>query len=94
MKRLVRWLFRKPENEAFVAFFQVALEDEDIRAQVLSVLALNGAERSVWLAKWRDDLEKENAPPAIIEVVESLQDDQLADKLLEMLNNKVLKSIS
>ena len=88
MRNLINWLFGKPEDEAFVAFVQVAMEDQSVRDQVMPILTLEHNQRRLRLEKWKTELLNENAPAPMIEIVDSLNDERLAARLHELLIDK------
>lgn len=79
--------FRQPrEDDVFVTFMQVALENDDIRQQVLQILSLPRAERINTIRGWIRDLEAEGAPETLITALSYLENENLADRARELLH--------
>jgi hypothetical protein len=68
------------ENEAFIRLIEVAQENEEMREQLLSMLALDDFNRKSALNSFLENLQMSKAPPEIIEAVELLLDDTVAKK--------------
>jgi len=56
MKKFFSRLFSKPKDQEFVSLMQVALEDEDIRDQLLKILSLPDDSRRATVRHWRSEL--------------------------------------
>ncbi len=80
IKKLLDLFKSTPDEDVFVTFMQVALENEDIRQQVLAIVALPHKERQMHLDNWKVELQTENAPEPLIVALSYLEDDNLADR--------------
>ena len=62
MQNVLNNLFGKRKDNEFVALVQAALEDQTIRQNLLTLLALPQSQRLSQLQKWEIELEEEHAP--------------------------------
>ena len=88
MKNLLDKLRRSREEDAFITFIQVALENEAIRQQVLAILAQEHHKRTTMLEGWVRDLELEGAPKPFITAVKYLEEETRADRALVLLSQR------
>ncbi len=87
MMTLLKRLFGKRNDEAFVTLMQVAFEDQNIRQQLLTLLVLPHPERQARLQQWRRELQDEQAPPELINAMTFLEVEAIADQALKILEN-------
>ncbi|MBT4161591.1 MAG: hypothetical protein HOC70_03590 [Gammaproteobacteria bacterium] len=92
MKRFLSRLIKKPDDDTFVTFVQVAMEDQKIRDQMLSVLAMQHPERLQKLRAWQEELRADNAPAQLTEILHYLEDEPRANQTLLILQKTALKS--
>jgi hypothetical protein len=85
LKKLINKLLSKPEDDAFVTMIQVALETPEMRKQLVSILSLPPQNREATIAQWLNDLKDQSAPQMLITALSYLEDNQRADKALELL---------
>jgi len=85
MQNILKSIFGKRKDEAFVALMQVALEDQTIRQQMLALLALPQPQRLIQLQKWGQELIEEHAPQPLISAIGFLEDDDIASQALQLL---------
>jgi hypothetical protein len=76
------------EDEAFVTLIRVAQEDEEIKEQLLAILALDKFNRESALNSLIEDLHLKQAPRAFVSAIANLLDDDVADKTLEILRGQ------
>ncbi len=91
MKNVLKKLFGKRNDEEFVALVQAALEDQSIRRDLLTLLALPQAQRLSQLQQWEIELETEHAPQPLISAIGFLKDPDIASRTLYVLNNMNIK---
>ena len=65
---------------------QVALEDEDIREQLLKILSLPDDSRRATVRQWRSELSQKNAPKEIMETLKYLDHDAHAHRAKQILS--------
>ena len=87
MQNVLNNLFGKRKDKEFVALIQAALEDQTIRQNLLTLLALPQSQRLSHLQKWEIELEEEHAPQPLISAIGFLKDADIASRTLYILNN-------
>jgi len=75
------------ENENFVALIQAALEDSEMRRQILAIVRLDSFNRASLLGTYVSSLQFKGAPSDLIEALNYLKDDMIAKKTREILLN-------
>jgi hypothetical protein len=75
------------ENENFVALIQAALEDSEMRKQLLAIVRLDSFSRRSLLGTYISSLQLQGAPPELVEALNCLKDDMIAEKTRELLLN-------
>ena len=88
MKKLLNKLRQSREEDAFITFIQVALENEAIRQRVLAILAQEHQQRTTMLKGWVSDLEQEGAPQPFVTAVKYLEEESRANKALMILSKR------
>ena len=88
MKKLLNKLRQSREEDAFITFMQVALENEEIRQQVLAILAQEHHQRTTMLKGWAKDLEQQGALQPFITAVKYLEEETRANKALMLLSHR------
>ena len=78
------------ENENFVALIQAAMEDSEMRKQILAIVQLDSFNRVSLIGTYVSSLQFKGAPPEIIEALNCLNDDKIAEKTREILSNDSL----
>ena len=73
------------DNDRFVTMILAAREDATMNATLKAILALPPALRQSFITALIVDMEKNAAPADFIEAVASLQDDEVAQKVREAL---------
>jgi hypothetical protein len=74
------------ENEAFIRLIQIAQEDKEIREQLINILSMDSFNRKSALNTFIEHMLLKKAPKKFIEAVSSLLDEDVAKKILEILN--------
>ena len=90
MKKFLKRLFGKPEDQEFISLMQVALEDPTIRKQLLSILSLPNENRRATIRQWRSELDQQNAPEPIIKILRYLEEDGPAHRARAILADEQL----
>ena len=90
MKKFLKRLFGKPEDQEFISLMQVALEDPAIRKQLLSILSLPNENRRATIRQWRSELDQQNAPEPIIKILKYLEEDGPANRARAILADEQL----
>jgi hypothetical protein len=75
------------KNEPFVTMIRVAQEDPEIKAWLTGILSLDNFNRKSAVNTLLEQLILEKAPSEFISAIESLRDDQVAQRALEILTN-------
>lgn len=75
------------ENENFVALVQAAMEDPKMRGQILAIVRLDSFNRASLLGTYVSSLQFKGAPSELIEALNCLKDDMIAEKTREILIN-------
>ncbi|MFO7665939.1 MAG: hypothetical protein R6V76_04915 [Desulfobacterales bacterium] len=78
------------ENENFVALIQAAMEDAKMRGQILAIVQLDSFNRASLLGTYVSSLQLKGAPSELIEALNCLKDDMIAEKTREILLNESL----
>ncbi|ACL02447.1 hypothetical protein Dalk_0742 [Desulfatibacillum aliphaticivorans] len=80
---------KKPvsENETFVALMQLARRDPDFREQISAILSMDDFHRKSALNSITDNMRMQNAPKDLVRAMESLADDAVAERALELIKN-------
>ncbi len=73
------------ENENFVALLQAASEDKTIRQQIISIARLDPFNRESLLNTYIQSLALIGAPEELLATLAFLKDDDIAQKVLEVL---------
>ena len=76
------------ENENFVALVQAAMEDPKMRRQILAIVRLDSFNRASLLGTYVSSLQFKGAPSELIEALNCLKDDMIAEKTREILSNE------
>ena len=94
MGRMISWLSglirnrqRIRDDQAFVTLMQVAMESPGIRAQLIALLALPGAQRQALIQTWITELQAEEAPGLLTELLRRLADEPTAARALALLDD-------
>ena len=87
MQNVLNNLFGKRKDKEFVALIQAALEDQTIRQNLLTLLALPQSQRLSQLQKWEIELEEEHAPQPLISAIGFLKDADIASRTQYILDN-------
>jgi hypothetical protein len=77
------------ENENFVALIQAAMEDSEIKRQILAIVQLDSFNRASLLGTYVSSLQYKGAPAGLIEAFNCLKDDMIAEKTREILINYI-----
>ena len=85
MQNVLNNLFGKRKDKEFVALIQAALEDQTIRQNLLTLLALPQPQRLSQLQKWEIELEEEHAPQPLISAIGLLKDADIISRTLYIL---------
>ncbi|MBO6556022.1 MAG: hypothetical protein JJ934_02580 [Pseudomonadales bacterium] len=88
MKKLLKRLFGKPEDQEFISLMQVALENPSIKQQLMSILSLPDENRRATIRQWRSELDQQNAPEPIIKALKYLEEDGPAHRARELLTGE------
>ena len=75
------------ENENFIALIQAAIEDSEMRRQLLAIVQLDSFNRASLLGTYVSSLQFKGAPSELIEALNCLKDDKIAEKTREILLN-------
>ena len=90
MKQLRKLFGKKPDflsdNDTFVTLVRVAREDPEIGKRLVSILALDDFNRRSALNTWIEQMRYQQAPSAFVSAVAALIDDDIARKVLEMID--------
>lgn len=73
------------ENEPLVTLIQVAQEDVEIKRHLLAILSQNKFNRESILNSYLEELRLKQAPQEFISAIACLLDDDVAEKVLEIL---------
>ena len=73
------------ENEPLVTLIRVAQEDVEIKRHLLSILSQNKFNRESILNSYLEELRLKQAPQEFISAIACLLDDDVAEKVLEIL---------
>ena len=73
------------ENEHFIALMQAAAEDKTIRQQILAISRLDSFNRESLLNTYLQALMLRGAPEELLNVLAFLKDDDIAQKVREVL---------
>lgn len=87
MQNVLNKLFGRRKDKEFVALIQAALEDQTIRRNLLTLLALPQSQRLSQRQKWDIELEGEHTPQPLISTIGFLKDADIASRTLCILNN-------
>ncbi|MEW6265866.1 MAG: hypothetical protein AB1641_22570 [Thermodesulfobacteriota bacterium] len=83
------WFKKRPktvgDHEAFINLVQVAGEDEEIRKRLTAILEQEPFHRKSLLNTWINDMKMRQAPADFVAAIAMLLDDQVAEKLMEVL---------
>lgn len=75
-------------DDHFVTLIQVALEDEQIRKQILAIVRLDSFNRQSLLNSLLRTLTLSGAPPELIRILGYLREDDIAQKTKEFLEEE------
>jgi hypothetical protein len=88
-ERMIRELLKRlhliVKNEPFITMIRVAQEDPEIKAWLMGILSLDNFNRKSAVNTLLEQLILEKAPSEFISAIESLRDDQVAHRALEIL---------
>jgi hypothetical protein len=73
------------ENEPLVTLIRVAQEDVEIKRHLLAILSQNKFNRESILNSYLEELRLKQAPQEFISAIACLLDDDVAEKVLEIL---------
>lgn len=89
MKRLRRLFARSnPREDALVTLMQVALEDPQVRHDLLRLLNQPAAKRTEMMTVWVAKLGQEGAPRALLDALDQLRDESRADRAISILKKE------
>lgn len=75
-------------DDSLTNLIQVAFEDEQIRSQIISILSLDKTKRQFLLNYLLQEMKIKKAPEELIDAISAFQDDNIAEKALELLKEK------
>jgi hypothetical protein len=75
------------DNENFVALIQAAVEDKAMRRQILAIVELDSFSRQSLLGTYISSLQIQGAPTELVEALNCLKDDMVAEKTRELMLN-------
>ena len=75
------------DNDAFVALLAVAIDDAEVRRQLLALLELEAFHRHSALNTFVERMRLGGAPPDFVAAVACLTDDRIAARALEVLRD-------
>ena len=83
-------IFRKKhksvsDNETFVRLIQAAMEDEELRSQLVGILSLDSFNRQSALNRFLVEMRLKQAPQEFVAAIASFLDDGVAEKALAIL---------
>ena len=80
---------KKPvsHNETFITLIRLAREDGGFRKQLLSILSLDPFNRQSALNTITDNMRMQKAPQDLVQALESLASDPVAERALELIKN-------
>ena len=73
------------DDEAFVSLIQVAIEDPEIREQILRILSLDAFNRKSALNTFIQEMRFKGAPHEFVSAIACFLDDGVAEKALSIL---------
>ncbi|MCK4797651.1 MAG: hypothetical protein KAT05_09730 [Spirochaetes bacterium] len=73
------------ENEAFITLIEIAKEDKKIKNMLLPILRLDHFNRKSVLNTYISKMKLKNAPKNFTEAISYLLDDEIANKVLEII---------
>ena len=73
------------DNDDFIALIKVLREELHIRNKLKPLLALDSFNRKSVLNTWLEELKLQHAPERFIAVLSSLLDDDIAEKVLDII---------
>jgi hypothetical protein len=76
------------DNEAFVTLIRVAQKDAGIRKQLQAILAQPAFHRKSLLNTFITDMRFRSAPAEFVAAITCLLDDEVAEKVHEMINKE------
>ena len=84
------WTFRRDhksvgDNETFVQLIRVAMEDDDLRSQLVCILSLDTFNRQSALNSFLEEMRLKQAPQEFIVAIGSFLDDCVAERALAIL---------
>jgi len=83
------------ENENFVALIQAAMEDSEMRRQLLAIVQLDSFNRASLLGTFISSLQFKGAPSELIEALNCLKDEMIAKKTREiLLNGRLMRDLT
>lgn len=82
------------ENENFVALIQAAIENSMMKKQILAIVQLDSFNRASLLGTYVTSLQLQGAPSELIEALNCLKEDVIAEKTREILLNENLAKSS
>ena len=82
------------ENENFVALIQAAIENSRMKKQILAIVQLDSFNRASLLGTYVTSLQLQGAPSELIEALNCLKEDVIAEKTREILLNENLAKSS
>jgi hypothetical protein len=88
MKKFFQKLLGSRKEDAFITLIQVALEDQEIKKQLIAILTQPHSERLHRLKRWRSELGTEGAPESLIDALDYLQDEARANQALVILQDQ------
>ncbi|MBI9074465.1 MAG: hypothetical protein JEZ02_03560 [Desulfatibacillum sp.] len=75
------------ENKTFVSLIQLARQDAGFREQILTILSLDRFNRQSALHSITDTMRMQKAPNDLVQALESLASDSVAERALELIKN-------
>ena len=87
MQNVLNNLFGKRKDKEFVVLVQATLEDQIIRQNLLTLLALPQSQRLRQLQKWEIELAEEHAQQPLISEIGFLKDADIASRTRYIFDN-------
>jgi hypothetical protein len=75
------------DSEGFVRLIKVAKEDEETRERLLAILSLDSFNRVSLLNTYIGEMRLRGAPEELVDALESLLDNRVAEEALELLKH-------
>ena len=79
------------DAEQFAQLIQIMKDDPKINARLIQLLTLDSYQRRIVLSKWLEQLRRKSASENLRQALSCLFDDNVAKKVLTLVNNRNIK---